>query len=168
MITDTFPLRLACLRAADEQTLLRNIEPGEWMHSVESVRFLVIHCTATHCTQDYTPQQLEKDHLQRGFRTVGYHFYIRKDGTLSQHRRLLEVGAHARPYNRCSIGIAYEGGLDAEGRPADTRTRAQVERLRELVRELKRLFPQAKVVGHRDLPGTVPKECPCFDAAVDL
>lgn len=85
-------------------------------------------------------------------------------GIVTQHRRLLEVGAHARGYNRCSIGICYEGGLDASGKPADTRTPEQKTQLTELLLKLHRLFPSALVVGHCDLPG-VKKACPCFPCA---
>jgi N-acetyl-anhydromuramyl-L-alanine amidase AmpD len=139
-------------------------ERGALMTGPDAIRFLVVHCTATRATQSYTATQMERDHKKRGFRTVGYHFYIRRDGTLTQHRKLLEVGAHCRPYNRCSIGVCYEGGLDAEGHPADTRTAAQKERLAQLLRELKTLFPQAIIMGHRDMPGATPKDCPSFDA----
>jgi len=83
---------------------------------------------------------------------------------MTQHRFLLEVGAHARPYNRCSIGICYEGGLDEHGKPCDTRTPEQTERIGDVLKRLHKLFPKAKIVGHRDLPGTTPKECPCLDA----
>lgn len=132
--------------------------------SADDVKYLVVHCSATRCTSDYTVEMMRRDHKARGFRDIGYHFYIRKDGTKSQHRMLLEVGAHCRPYNRCSIGICYEGGLDAKGNPCDTRTEAQKTRMRDLLRNLRREFPAARIVGHHDLPGTVPKECPCFDA----
>ncbi len=140
---------------------------GERPHftSPSSIRFLVIHCTATRYDRDYTVEQLERDHRLRGFDGIGYHFYIRKDGTLTQCRPLEKVGAHAKPYNHCSLGIAYEGGLDDNGKPADTRTRAQVDRLKSLLVELKRLFPDAQILGHRDLRSATPKECPCFDAA---
>ena len=77
---------------------------------------------------------------------------------------LLEVGAHCIPYNRCSIGICYEGGLDEDGKPANTLTKEQEERITDLLINLHKLFPKAKIVGHRDLPGASPKECPCFDA----
>lgn len=163
MTNDQFPILLGEERVHDEHALLIYIENGKLMMSAESVRFLVVHCSATRCNQDYTVEQLRHDHILRGFRDIGYHFYIRRDGTLTQHRSLLEVGAHARPYNRCSIGICYEGGLDASGKPHDTRTQAQRERMRDLLRRLLQLFPKAKVVGHRDLPGATPKECPCFD-----
>ncbi len=104
------------------------------------------------------------EYLVLHFRGIGYHFYVRKDGKMSQHRMLLEVGAHCVPYNRCSIGICYEGGLDEQGSPCNTMTAAQKERITDLLANLHKLFPKAKIVGHRDLPGTTPKACPCLDA----
>ena len=129
--------------------------------SADDIKYLVLHCSASRCDQDYSVEQLRRDHKARGFYDIGYHFYIRKDGTMTQHRMLLEVGA---PYNRCSIGICYEGGLDEHGKPCNTMTAEQETRLVDLFRNLKILFPKAKIVGHRDLPGTTPKECPCLDA----
>ena len=61
--------------------------------------------------------------------------------------------------------VLNEGGLDEEGRPANTLTHAQYRVIRHLLLQLKILFPQAEIVGHRDLPGATPKECPCFNAA---
>ena len=142
-----------------ERMLLAKVENGKNMMSADSVRFLVLHCSASRCNEDYSVEQLRRDHKARGFYDIGYHFYIRKDGTMTQHRKLLEVGAHARPYNRCSIGICYEGGLDEQGKPCNTMTTEQETRLIDLFRNLKILFPKAKIVGHRDLPGTTPKEC---------
>ena len=95
-------------KVRSERMLLAKVENGKNMMSADSVRFLVLHCSATRCNQDYSVEQLRRDHKARGFYDIGYHFYIRKDGTMTQHRKLLEVGAHARPYNRCSIGICYE------------------------------------------------------------
>ena len=163
MIQDIFPLTIGEEAVRNERTLLARVEGGRMMDSVQSVRYIILHCSATRCTCDYTVEQLLRDHRARGFRTIGYHFYIRRDGTLTQHRRLLEVGAHCRPFNRCSIGVCYEGGLDAHGLPADTRTPRQTEQLANLFRRLLTLFPHARLVGHRDLPGTRPKHCPCLD-----
>ena len=125
MVTEKFPMTIGDEEVLNEHLLLAYNEDGKMMDSPQSVRFLVIHCSATKCNRNYTEKQLLRDHKARGFRTVGYHFYCRKDGSLTQFRKLLEVGAHARPYNRCSIGICYEGGLDEEGRPANTLTHAQ-------------------------------------------
>ena len=164
MTKDTFPINIGGEKVRSERLLLAKVEDGKNMMSADSIRFLVLHCSATRRNQDYSVEQLRRDHKARGFYDIGYHFYIRKDGTITQHRKLLEVGAHARPYNRCSIGICYEGGLDEEGRACNTMTAEQETRLVDLFRNLKTLFPKAKIVGHRDLLGTTPKECPSFDA----
>lgn len=164
MITEKFPLSIGEEMVRNERTLLARVENGKQMMDADSIRFLVLHCSATRSNQNYSVEQLRRDHIKRGFYDIGYHFYIRKDGTLTQHRFLLEVGAHARPYNRCSIGICYEGGLDENGKPRNTLKAEQTERINDLLIRLHRLFPKAKIVGHRDLPGTTPKECPCLDA----
>lgn len=163
MIHETFPMIIGEEEVLNERQLL-TLEDGPMMTSPGAVRYLVIHCSATRCDRDYTAEQLLRDHKARGFRTVGYHFYIRRDGSVTQHRKLLEVGAHCRPWNRCSIGICYEGGLDEQGRPADTRTPEQTEQLILLLMRLVKLFPDTRIRGHRDMPGSIPKACPCFDA----
>ena len=72
------------------------------------------------------------------------------------------VGAHCLHHNRYSIGICYEGGLDIRGDPADTRTEAQKTSLQRLLEDLHRRYPEACIVGHRDLSHD--RDCPCFDA----
>ena len=94
---------------------------------------------------------------------MGYHYYIRRDGTLHSCRPLEEIGAHARGWNAQSVGICYEGGLDPTGHPADTRTEEQRVVMQEVVTSLLKRFPESRVVGHRDLPGCGGKECPCFE-----
>lgn len=163
MTNESYPMTIGKELARSERALLAKSEDGRFAASPYSIRFLVLHCSATRCNQSYTVEQLMRDHKARGFTTIGYHFYVRRDGTFTQHRRLLEVGAHARPYNRCSIGICYEGGLDEDGNPANTLTEPQIERLQDLFEVLHQLFPEAMIVGHRDLRGTTPKECPCLD-----
>jgi len=90
------------LTEAERQALA---EEGALMNSAESVRYIVVHCSATRENQDYPVSQLESDHHKRGFRKIGYHFYIRKDGTVTQHRYLLEVGAHCRPHTLLDWGL---------------------------------------------------------------
>ena len=145
MIKDTFPKIIGEEKVRSERTLLAGVEAGKYMKSADSVRFLVLHCSATRRNQDSSVEQLRRDQKARGFYDIGYHFYIRKDGTMTQHRKLLEVGAHARPYNRCSIGICYEGGLDEQGKPCNTMTTEQETRLIDLFRNLKILFPKVRI-----------------------
>lgn len=141
---------------------------------MRDVNLIVIHCSATRADRDFTEKDLEVCHRRRGFNGTGYHFYIRKDGRIVTTRPLERIGAHARGHNSGSIGICYEGGLDARGRPADTRTRWQKHSMRVLVLALLGDFPGCRVCGHRDLspdrdgdgvvgPEEWVKECPCFD-----
>lgn len=127
------------------------------------INLIILHCSATKITQDFPVESLEACHKARGFKTIGYHYYITKDGQMHQCRPEDMVGAHARRYNAHSIGICYEGGLDANGNPTDTRTPAQKHALITLLRSLKVDYPDAEILGHCDLPW-VKKKCPCFDA----
>ena len=61
-----------------------------------------------------------------------------------------------------SIGVCYKGGLDANGKPKDTRTLKQRASLIALVLDLHRQFPKAVIRGHNEMPGATPKACPCF------
>ena len=75
------------------------------------------------------------------------------------------MGAHCKGYNAHSIGICYEGGLDEEGRPCDTRTLLQKAALVALINKLRESYPTADVVGHNNLD--LHKACPCFSAVVE-
>lgn len=128
------------------------------------ITLLIVHCSATREGRNFDFEACRQDHIRhRGFKDIGYHYYLTRDGVIHRGRPLETVGAHCLHHNRHSIGICYEGGLDAEGRPKDTRTLTQKASLLALLRELKKLFPDALIVGHRDL--NPQKPCPCFDAA---
>ena len=127
---------------------------------MRKINYIVVHCSATREGHVLTPEALESEHRRRGFRTTGYHYYIRRDGTVLGTRSLELPGAHCRGHNKYSIGICYEGGLDAACCPKDTRTLEQRGSLLALLRELRRQFPKALIVGHHDLNPM--KECPCF------
>ena len=126
------------------------------------IDLIVVHCSATRCDSPTSLEAITEWHQARGFATIGYHYYITRDGEVHRGRPLHQVGAHAAGYNRHSIGICYEGGLLPDGTPADTRTEAQKDSLQRLLDRLKKDYPDAHVKGHRDLPG-VCKECPCYD-----
>ena len=122
----------------------------------------IIHCSATFPGQGVTVEDIDRWHRQRGFACIGYHFYITVDGSIYTGRPLGQIGAHCKGYNSRSIGICYEGGLDAEGNPCDTRTLLQKAALVALVNKLREVWPTADVVGHNDLNPN--KACPCFSA----
>ena len=148
---------------------------------MRKINHIVIHCSATRENTDFSFEDLKQAHKARGFRTVGYHFYIRKDGSVHIGRPIHQTGAHVKGHNHDSIGIAYEGGLDANGRPKDTRTELQEAAIIDTIRELFEKLAEyqdistIEILGHRDLSpdldgdGVVEshewlKQCPCFDA----
>ena len=135
-------------------------------------KYLVIHCSATKLSQDVDIERVKKWHVDgRGWSDVGYHYYIRKDGTLELGRDRdndgdvwEEIGAHVRNFNSKSVSICYEGGLDEQGEPKDTRTKEQLLVMTALVKLISSQVKGIKIRGHRDFPN-VAKSCPCFDVA---
>lgn len=129
---------------------------------MRTITLIIIHCSATPEGRNLDFEACRKDHIRnRGFKDIGYHFYITRDGTVHEGRPLEQVGAHCRDHNRHSVGVCYEGGLTAEGIPDDTRTPAQKASLRALLVRLRGLYPEALIVGHHALNPM--KTCPCFD-----
>lgn len=124
---------------------------------------IVVHCSATQEGKDYRKADVDRWHRAKGWNGCGYHYVIGLDGKIELGRNIEDKGAHVGAYNPGSVGIVYIGGLDKWGKAKDTRTEAQKESLLWLLTEMRRLYPSAVIIGHRDLPG-VKKACPCFDA----
>lgn len=140
----------------------------------KTTRKLVVHCSATRATSDIGRADIDLWHRRQGWRMIGYHFVIRRDGTLEIGRPEGEPGAHVSGHNADSIGICMVGGLGADGKGEDNFTPPQRATLRGLLVRLSRTYPDADVYGHRDLSpdrngdGRVTKdewvkECPSFD-----
>ena len=129
---------------------------------MRTITLIIIHCSATPDGKNLSFEACRADHIRhRGFKDIGYHYYVTRDGTVHRGRPEEVVGAHCRNHNSHSIGVCYEGGLDKNGVPADTRTPAQLLALHMLVERLKERYPKALVLGHHDLNAA--KACPCFD-----
>ena len=141
------------------------------MRNIDSI---IVHCSATKAGQDFTAADIDCWHRERGFNGIGYHYVIRLDGKLEKGRDVALAGAHCKGWNEQSIGICYIGGLDENGRPADTRTNAQKRVLYQIIMDLQREYNILQVLGHRDTspdlngdgviePYEYVKACPCFD-----
>lgn len=146
---------------------------------MRNITHIVIHCSATPEGRVVTAADIDRMHKQRGFSKIGYHRFVRLDGTVERGRPDSLIGAHVAGHNTASIGICYAGGVGAAGKAKDTRTPAQKASLRKLVDEYLAKYPGARVVGHRDLSPDLDKdgkverhewlkECPCFDVAAWL
>ena len=149
---------------------------------ISDVKYIVLHCSATPPSQDIGAAEIDQWHRARGWSGIGYHWVIRRDGRIEPGRSVshegVQQGAHVRGHNQHSVGVCLVGGMTDEDRPAnlwmETYTPQQMSAARELVDVLRRMFPGAEVLGHRDLSpdldgdGQVErhewvKECPCFD-----
>ena len=130
--------------------------------SSRQIKEIIVHCTATRAGVDCTVEDIRRWHRQQGWSDIGYHYVVYRDGSVHEGRNVNIAGAHCLGHNTYSIGVAYVGGVARDGKtPADTRTVAQAEGLERLMVELRRMYPQAHIFGHRDFAR---KACPCFDA----
>lgn len=131
----------------------------------DDVKMFVVHCSATRCDRPYSVEKL----ISTGEAKYGqpsYHYYVRRNGVIVPILPETVRGAHARGYNRCSIGICYEGGINTKGKNDDTRTPQQKQAMFELLKQLHEDYPQARIIGHCELPH-VAKDCPCFTASTE-
>ena len=129
---------------------------------MRTITLIIIHCSAVKPNQTSSASQIDQWHKKRGWKCIGYHYVIRRDGSIEQGRPETMVGSHCLNHNQHSIGICYEGGLDANGKASDTRTPEQKAAMRALLVELKQSYPRALIMGHNIFAN---KACPCFDAA---
>lgn len=127
----------------------------------EIINKIIVHCTATPYRMVVTAKMVDAWHREKGWAGIGYHYLVRLDGEVEKGRAEWQIGAHCKGHNTNSIGIAYVGGLDAYGHPADTRTPEQKHSLCVLIAQLRRKYGPIPVYGHSDFAA---KDCPCFDA----
>ena len=125
------------------------------------INLIIIHCSAVKPTQTSSAKQIDAWHKAQGWKCIGYHYVVRRDGTIEVGRPESQIGAHTSGFNSQSIGVCYEGGLDQNGNASDTRTLQQKTALISLLKELKTRYPSAAIKGHNNFSN---KACPCFDA----
>lgn len=130
---------------------------------MRAIKQIILHCSANSVTCKMRAADIKKYHVQvNKWSDIGYHYVIPTDGVVEQGRPVEQVGAHCSGQNSDSIGICYVGGLASDGKtPQDTRTKAQKEALRALVRTLlyKYKLTPAQVHCHNEYSS---KACPSF------
>jgi len=131
--------------------------------SRRTINRIIVHCTATPEGRVETVESVRRMHKAKGWADIGYHYLIGLNGERWNGRNVNLVGAHCEGYNANSIGVCYVGGCDKKMKDKDTRTDKQKAALIALLKDLRKLYPKAKIVGHRDLDRKG-KACPSFDA----
>ena len=113
-------------------------------------RLVLHHAAASTCSVE----DIHRWHLANGWCGIGYHFLVRKDGSLWRGRPEDTVGAHAYGANRDSIGICFEGNFERETMP-DAQRQAGAALVADLLARYG-LTPAA-VIRHSDVCATA---CP--------
>ncbi len=134
---------------------------------MRKINKIIVHCTATPEGRDVSIDEVRRWHVDgRGWRDIGYHFLIQRDGTIEEGRPIEQTGAHVKGENWDSIGVAYVGGMTSYGEqsePKDTRTDEQKDALIDLLCQLKDTYG-GYIYGHNNFSN---KACPCFDAKTE-
>lgn len=135
---------------------------------MRNIERIFIHCTASSNTA--TRESILNEFQRRGWRNPGYHYLVEAKGTVHQLLDEKEVSNGVIGYNATAINIAYIGGVNAEGKIADTRTIEQKAAIVHLLLELRERYPKARIMGHRDIwslnnPQKWKKQCPAFNAS---
>jgi len=133
---------------------------GLRMSRRKETNYIVIHSTQTKPNANINIRTVDEWHRKRGMLKVGYHFLIRREGLIEVGRGPNDIGAHTKDHDSDSVSVCMAGGLNTRGITAPDYTEGQLESLFVLVMTLKHMYPDAEVVGHRDLSKT---ECPSFD-----
>lgn len=127
---------------------------------MREIKRVILHCTATKEGAHVDVDTIRKWHLARNFSDIGYHYVIYLDGSINQGRNVFTQGSHTRGENEDSIGIAYVGGLDENGKPKDTMSLYQDISFMRLFESLCVTFGKLDLHGHNEFSN---KACPSFD-----
>ena len=110
-----------------------------------STRYIVLHhAEAVNCTA----KQVDEWHKAKKWAGIGYHFFVRKDGTIYEGRPLWAQGAHVYGKNDISVGICAEGDYHNHDRAMP---QAQKTAIKQLIAYLRGLYPNAEIVGHGEI-----------------
>jgi N-acetyl-anhydromuramyl-L-alanine amidase AmpD len=131
------------------------------MEPRSSTEYLVVHCSATKPSMDIGLREIKRWHVDdNGWRDVGYHYIIRRNGEVELGRSNRDTGAHAAGYNHKSISLCMVGGMAEDNSAENNFTAQQWTALLDLVKQIKVDYPEANVIGHNEISN---KECPSFD-----
>ena len=122
------------------------------MEPRSSTEYLVVHCSATKPSMDIGLREIKRWHVDdNGWRDVGYHYIIRRNGEVELGRSNRDTGAHAAGYNHKSISLCMVGGMAEDNSAENNFTAQQWTALLDLVKQIKVDYPEADIIGHNEI-----------------
>ena len=123
---------------------------------------IIVHCSATQpiwmsdATAVQQMKEIDKWHREdRGWRMIGYHAFISRNGEVVQGREYSDTGAHAKGWINKALGICLAGGFgsDAEDRALEHYTPVQLAALYDLIKKLQKQYniKNDNVIGHNKI-----------------
>lgn len=134
---------------------------AEFKNITREVTEVVVHWTETPTNKNIGSEELNKIHLESGLKGIGYHYVIRRDGSLQRGRPVNIQGEHAlvNNHDERSIGVAFVGGINVpSGTPnlenfvsVQSLTRSQFNTFDHFCRSFYARFPGGQILGHNDI-----------------
>lgn len=122
----------------------------------DKTNFIVVHCSDTPEKLDVGVNDIRKWHKDRGWKDIGYHYVIRRNGLIEAGRNYDVVGAHVSGFNKNSIGICLVGR-------EKNYSEEQWKSLARALKSLTQYYKGAIALGHCDLDPVKKRNCPGFD-----
>lgn len=114
-----------------------------------STAYIILHHEAG---SGQTPQSIHQQHINQGWAGIGYHYYVRKDGTIYRGRPENTIGTHCPSRNYDSIAVCFEGNFENE-----IMGKVQFDAGVWLLRNILTRYPNIKFGKHKDFYATA---CP--------
>lgn len=121
----------------------------------------VVHWSETFTNKNIGSDEINQTHIDFGLDGIGYHYVIRRDGSLQRGRPVGDVGQHSTKngHDKNSIGICFVGGLNCpsgtpnaiEYRSARSLTRSQMLTFEMFCRAFYYAYPGGQIIGHNDI-----------------
>lgn len=119
------------------------------------VNRVFVHCSASDNPLHDDVKVMDLWHKQRGWSGVGYHFFIKKDGTIQKGRSIERTPAAQAKNNRGTIAICLHGLVE------ERFTNDQFKSLIALCQDINKAYKgRVTFHGHREVAA---KACPVFD-----
>lgn len=132
---------------------------AEFQNITRDITSMIVHWTETHTNRNIGSEDINQYHLDLGIEGLGYHYVIRRDGSIQRGRPVNLEGEHTPDFDKGSIGVVFVGGINAPTGTENSEnfvsaaslTRTQVNSFDHLCRAFLNRFDNGYIFGHNDV-----------------